>query len=747
LKAERHRIDVHTKEVTLLKRGVIVVAVLALALMLTASAYAFNGYRNTYSPSTVCSICHSTPGVVPAADLVYQAWVTSAHANSATNPTPTGGLAYNALPTSRGASCAGCHSGNYAPAKDVPVAGVYPTVVDPANPNNAFTEPDIGCSSCHYGTNQGGTFNTGADPADTAHMSPLGNLANPQICGQCHSHYATNVTPYALATPVPGGTISNAMYALGYNGLGSAATTPPWTPDSLSALLNVPTPSSSQTSLPFWSGGQSELSHNGGGDEYVEWAETLGQTVNGAPVTSHANALATLQAMMPDPSNPSAPANSFLNSCLQCHSTDYRIDAAAGQATPTIATAKYGITCVACHDPHSAPQQANGQPVAGTNTAMWSAANPQLATSESTLCIQCHTGQIQAPMAVAGVTHYATFPAGQEVHNATKEMMGGYGAINGIATSSSSQPTPLIGQASVHKAADCVECHMATTGWDTHSGTASGANHVFAIITPSEAASQTTSFNVTVNGVSAPQTMPESSCSACHANSKNPLAQQMQGAMDSIQSGMQDAINAVATQLALDANRMGYPWLNAAGAVVGPAHTPNARPASADNTQTIAGALSSINNMPQSALTADDLNFQWAYTNMTFASSEGSDGIHNPNYAPKVINQALAQAYAVSAGKASLTVTFKTSATSVVHGRYVQFRVWVKPAASGSVTIQMQKGSTWVTFATLTTNSSGFVSKALKLSSIGTFNFRATVAATAATAVGSSSTVRIVVKK
>ncbi|MGO8684363.1 MAG: multiheme c-type cytochrome, partial [Thermoleophilia bacterium] len=567
MNAERRRIDVHNKEVTLLKRGVIVVAVLALALMLTASAYASNGYRNTYSPSTVCSVCHSpgSPVQMPAADLVYQAWATSAHANSAINPTPTGGLADNALPTSRGASCAGCHSGNYNPAQDVPVAGatpvVYPTVVDTANPNNAFTEPDIGCSSCHYGTSVGAgtSVNPEADPADTAHMSPLGNLANPQICGQCHSHYATNVTPYALATPVPGGTISNAMYPLGYNGLGSATTTPPWTPNSLSALINVPTPTASQTALPFWSGGQAELSHNGGGDEYVEWAETLGQTVNGAPVTSHANALATLQAMMPDPSNPSAPANAFLNSCLQCHSTDYRIDAAAGQATPTIATAKYGITCVACHDPHSAPQQANGQPVAGTNTAMWSAANPQLATSESTLCIQCHTGQIAAPATVNDVTQYAMFPAGQEVHNATKEMMGGYGALNGVATSATSKPSPLIGQASVHKAADCVECHMVSTGYDTHDNTASGANHVFAIVTPSEAASQLTSFNVTVNGVSAPQTMPVSSCSGagvtCHGNSGNQLAAQMQGAMDSIQSGMQDAINAVSTQLALDANR------------------------------------------------------------------------------------------------------------------------------------------------------------------------------------------------
>jgi len=36
--------------------------------------------------------------------------------------------------------------------------------------------------------------------------------------------------------------------------------------------------------------------------------------------------------------------------CLECHSTDYRF-AKEGQK-PNLKTAKYGVTCVACHDPH-----------------------------------------------------------------------------------------------------------------------------------------------------------------------------------------------------------------------------------------------------------------------------------------------------------------------------------------------------------------------------------------------------------
>ncbi len=740
MNAERHRIDVHTKEVTLLKRGVIVVVVFAFALLLAASAYASNGYRSTYTPSTVCSICHQNPGVVPAQDLVYNAWLSSAHSQSANNT----------MQISRGISCAGCHSGNYAPAKAVGVPVVtatstayptaYPTAVDTTNSNNAFTEPDIGCSSCHYGTSAGGTFNTEADPADTAHMAPYGNLANPQICGQCHSHYSVSTTTYAYnplptaANPSPSPSATTAMYPLGYNGLGSA---PSWVSDSLSADITIPTPSSPLPSISFWQGGQSKVGHEAsGGEQYIEWAETLGQvdSTTGAPVTSHANAHNTIKAMMPDPSDPAAAANQFLNACLACHSTDYMLDEQADQATPTIATAQYGVTCVACHDPHSAPQEANGTTVPGTNMAAWDTAdNPQLVAPESTLCTQCHTGQLADPVKAAdGSTTYPMFAAGQDVHNATKEMMAGYGAIGGTGAAA----YPLVGQVSVHEG-DCVECHMVPTAYDAHSGAIdTGGNHVFAIVTPSEAASQTTS--VTVSGVTTTESMPYSSCSTCHATTGNPLAQQMQSVMDNLQSSMETAINAVASQLVTDAQNLGYPLLNASGTVV------TAR-SQADATQTIDGALAVINGKNQSSLSLAELNFQRAYTNMEFAGSEGSDGVHNPSYAPQVISEALQQAYAANPSAKSVAVKLQTGATTVASGRYVQFRTWVTPATAGSVVIQMQKGSSWVTFATLTAGANGFADQALKLTTVGTFNFRAYKAATATTAAGYSTAVRIVV--
>ena len=44
----------------------------------------------------------------------------------------------------------------------------------------------------------------GNDPNDTAHMAPQANLANAEICGECHTRYAYTVQLVrGLAGPVP----------------------------------------------------------------------------------------------------------------------------------------------------------------------------------------------------------------------------------------------------------------------------------------------------------------------------------------------------------------------------------------------------------------------------------------------------------------------------------------------------------------------------------------------------------------
>jgi predicted CXXCH cytochrome family protein len=102
--------------------------------------------------------------------------------------------------------------------------------------------------------------------------------------------------------------------------------------------------------------------------------------------------------------------------CLHCMSADYRWD-----ETLTVETAKYGVTCVACHTPHDTPGDAK----------------PAIA-DVGALCKDCHNAELEAG---------ATAEAGATLRHAVTEMMGGYGAIGAE------------GSASVHDAA-CNACHL-----------------------------------------------------------------------------------------------------------------------------------------------------------------------------------------------------------------------------------------------------------------------------------------------
>ncbi len=61
----------------------------------------------------------------------------------------------------------------------------------------------------------------------------------------------------------------------------------------------------------------------------------------------------------------------FEESCLGCHSTDYRL--APEDAKPTVFDVQYDIECTACHDPHGGPNDS------------------QLRWDKADLCAQCHT--------------------------------------------------------------------------------------------------------------------------------------------------------------------------------------------------------------------------------------------------------------------------------------------------------------------------------------------------------------------
>jgi hypothetical protein len=102
--------------------------------------------------------------------------------------------------------------------------------------------------------------------------------------------------------------------------------------------------------------------------------------------------------------------------CLHCMSADYRWD-----ETLTVETAKYGVTCVACHTPHDTPGDTK----------------PAIA-DVGALCKDCHNAHLEEG---------ATAEAGTTLRHSVKEMFGGYGAIGAE------------GSASVHDMA-CNACHL-----------------------------------------------------------------------------------------------------------------------------------------------------------------------------------------------------------------------------------------------------------------------------------------------
>jgi hypothetical protein len=449
------------------KRVTIVALVVAAFLVLAVPAMAFNGYRGDYTTTEACQTCHDGIAGIPA---VYDEWTDTKHA--------VAGADDQALRLPYGSVCQGCHTSNFDPAKVIPTptatsstgavswgAGNGLPTEAQAVGMAASSENYVGCSSCHYGASvTGGLSQFGVDPNDTAHMAPLGDLANAEICGQCHSRYSYTTQTFAVS-PIPTPTASQTtliqpqMALGGYPMLGAPSPSPAttgWAPaPPLSDYLNVQSPGWSPTPNPaatsagigrlqtYWKDAQGadmmwqQTGHDGSAAQYPDWA-----------IEGHANALTGLTsqafwAFLPEATK---------QECLECHSADFRILAEAGE-NPTSADAKYGVTCVGCHTPHENTTEG------GAWDEEWT---PQLRTgSAQTLCVECHNGELPEG---------TTASPGAEIHHPMKEMMDGYGAID-----VSSFP-------SVHKG-KCVQCHMPPTSI-SRGNVQLGGNHTFNIIEP-----------------------------------------------------------------------------------------------------------------------------------------------------------------------------------------------------------------------------------------------------------------------
>ena len=285
----------------------------------------------------------------------------------------------------------------------------------------------------------------------------------------------------------------------------------------------------------------------------------------------------------------------FMTACLECHSGDY-ILAEEGEE-PTIADAKYGVTCQVCHNPHSA----------GRADLLWNEErNPQLTAPREDLCVECHNAELEEG---------TTATPGTEVHHPMKEIMEGRGAI-GVAQ----------GSPSVHKD-KCVNCHMVPTSYDRNGVPMTGANHVFAIVEPEVAAESLSTANI--GGVQRP--MPASSCGECHGRSSDPYATYLTGTFENRQSQMQAWDAEVGDELTAAATRLGYAGVDE--------------------------AVEALNELGEDAWNTSQLAFQSAFTNRSYIESEGSWGIHNWDYARTVILKALDQARSVKAAIKDVTIT------------------------------------------------------------------------------------------
>ncbi len=266
-----------------------------------------------------------------------------------------------------GPNCAGCHT-------------VGLDVED-----YTWEEAGVQCETCH------GPGSAHVNVADEASRRPsdeeiagirgaIASGADPQTCGQCHSRglAADGVHPYPVGY-LPAMDLTDA----GVYNLVPADDADHWWPTGHARQPNM---------------------------QFNEWH-----------TSAHAQSLEALQG-----------AEGADDSCLACHSTDYQYTAAriaraedgdwngAPPEPVTLATARDGVTCTACHNPHSE---------AGYDY--------QLVTDSYTLCSSCHT-QTEALSAV---------------HHPAREMFEGLTLVAEVAGVPGAHFTAENGP-------DCQTCHL-----------------------------------------------------------------------------------------------------------------------------------------------------------------------------------------------------------------------------------------------------------------------------------------------
>ena len=350
--------------------------------------------------------------------------------------------------------CAGCHTTGFNLAR----SEKYTAADYRAGKVFPFVELGIGCEACH-----GPASEHIKAPSKASIPVNKAKAADAQICGACHTRGASKddkgeTHQYPLGY-TPGGDLSKAN----------------WTPARPTGII---------TDANWWAGGYAKKHRQ----QYLEWQPS-----------QHAAALDDLKQAGDQ------------DACVGCHSAD----ALMLGADAKLADAKFGVTCVACHDPHGPDSRPFDE---------------LIRYERYEECTVCHNGTSGGKSPIK---------AGQVVHGPMKEMVEGKGAVG------------IDGKPSPHFAKDgqavCVSCHM--PGVAKSADTGDMATHDWKIAMPGKV----------------DQDMPNA-CSACHVNPKSAApqmsAEAMQQLIDTRQKETTDRIAALETRLKALSDKNGN-WMDA----------------------------------------------------------------------------------------------------------------------------------------------------------------------------------------
>lgn len=208
--------------------------------------------------------------------------------------------------------------------------GCHVTGFEPAT--GKFSEFGIGCEACHGpgSRHAGHQWQQHWDgcalchPTDKIKRKDIVRTVAPSVCGQCHTRGQNGAS----------GRIPAGSFDFPVNNSPGADFTQHYQQMTLK----------NDAEKKFWWGyGISKDRHQ----EYADWNNS-----------KHANALSNLQENDAQRgANCSKGARD--DQCMSCHSADFHL-AKAGEK-PTLETARYGVTCVACHEPHGLDNQAHDE--------------------------------------------------------------------------------------------------------------------------------------------------------------------------------------------------------------------------------------------------------------------------------------------------------------------------------------------------------------------------------------------------